>query len=39
MSNAVYYNALFEGRPQSLKVRLGTIRARGQGENGVEQLP
>jgi soluble lytic murein transglycosylase len=39
MSNAVYYNALFEGRPQSLKVRLGTIRARGQGESGVEQLP
>ncbi len=39
MSNAVYYNALFDGRPQSLKVRLGTIRARGQGENGVEQLP
>ncbi len=39
MSNAVYYNALFEGRPQSLKVRLGTVRARGQGETGVEQLP
>jgi soluble lytic murein transglycosylase len=39
MSNAVYYNTLFEGRPQSLKGRLGTIRPRGQGENGVEQLP
>jgi soluble lytic murein transglycosylase len=39
MSNAVYYNVLFDGRPQSLKGRLGTIRARGQGENGVEQLP
>ena len=39
MSNAVYYNTLFEGRPQSLKRRLGTIGARGQGENGVEQLP
>ncbi|MBI5898013.1 MAG: lytic transglycosylase domain-containing protein [Rhodocyclales bacterium] len=39
MSNAVYYNTLFEGRSQSLKVRLGTIRARGEGENGVEQLP
>ncbi len=39
MSNAVYYNTLFEGRPQSLKDRLGVIRARGQGENGVEQLP
>ena len=39
MSNAVYYNTLFEGKPQSLKGTLGTIRARGQGENGVEQLP
>ena len=39
MSNAVYYNVLFDGRPQSLKGRLGTIRARGQGENAVEQLP
>jgi len=39
MSNTVYYNTLFEGRPQSLKGRLGTIRARGQGENGVEKLP
>jgi soluble lytic murein transglycosylase len=39
MSNAVYYNTLFEGRPQSLKGRLGTIRARGQGENEVEKLP
>jgi len=39
MSNAVYYNALFEGRPQSLKRLLGVVRARGQGENAVEQLP
>jgi len=39
MSNAVYYNTLFEGRPQSLKATLGVIGARGQGENGVEQLP
>lgn len=39
MSNAVYYNTLFEGRPQSLKAALGVIGARGQGENGVEQLP
>jgi soluble lytic murein transglycosylase len=39
MSNAVYYAALFEQRPQSLKARLGTIRARGDGERGVEQLP
>jgi soluble lytic murein transglycosylase len=39
MSNAVYYSALFEQRPQSLKARLGTIRARGEGERGVEELP
>jgi soluble lytic murein transglycosylase len=25
MSNTVYYAALFEGRPQSLKARLGVI--------------
>ena len=39
MSNAVYYNTLFSGRPQSLKATLGMIGARGQGETGVEQLP
>jgi soluble lytic murein transglycosylase len=39
MSNAVYYNTLFEGKPQSLKAALGMIGARGQGETGVEQLP
>jgi soluble lytic murein transglycosylase len=39
MSNAVYYNTLFEGKPQSLKAVLGMIGARGQGETGVEQLP
>jgi soluble lytic murein transglycosylase len=25
LSNATYYAALFEGKPQSLKARLGTI--------------
>jgi soluble lytic murein transglycosylase len=39
MSTAVYYNTLFENKPQSLKARLGTIRARGQGEAGVDELP
>lgn len=39
MSNAVYYNTLFSGRPQSLKATLGMIGARGQGESGVEDLP
>jgi soluble lytic murein transglycosylase len=39
MSNAVYYSALFEDKPQSLKARLGTIRPKGTGEKGVEELP
>jgi soluble lytic murein transglycosylase len=39
MSNAVYYSALFEDKPQSLKARLGTIRPKGVGEKGVEELP
>ena len=39
MSNSVYYNTLFEGKPQSLKGTLGVVRARGQGETAVEQLP
>ena len=26
MSNAIYYAAQFEGKPQSLKLRLGTVR-------------
>jgi len=39
MSNAVYYNTLFSGRPQSLKTALGVIGARGQGEAGVDDLP
>jgi soluble lytic murein transglycosylase len=28
MSNAVFYTALFTGKPDSLKARLGTIGAR-----------
>ena len=39
MSNAVYYNALFQSKPQSLKARLGVIRARGVGGSGVGGLP
>ncbi len=39
MSNAVYYNTLFSGRPQSLKGTLGMVGARGQGETAVEELP
>jgi soluble lytic murein transglycosylase len=29
LSNATYYAALFEGRPQSLKARLGTVAPKG----------
>jgi soluble lytic murein transglycosylase len=39
MSNAVYYAALFENRPQSLKSRLGTVRPRGYNDGSVEELP
>ena len=39
MSNAVYYAALFEGRPQSLKSRLGTVRPRGFADAVAEDLP
>ena len=39
MSNAVYYSALFEGQPQSLKNRLGTIAPRVNGEVKAEELP
>lgn len=39
MSNSVYYSALFEGKPQSLKQRLGTIRPRGSGDADADALP
>jgi soluble lytic murein transglycosylase len=42
MSNAIYYSALFEGKPQSLKARLGVIRPAGEAEDAavkVEELP
>ena len=39
MSNAVYYAALFEGRPQSLKSRLGVVRPRGFGDAVAADLP
>ncbi|WIM04932.1 MAG: lytic transglycosylase domain-containing protein [Candidatus Nitricoxidivorans perseverans] len=38
MSNAVYYAALFEGKPQSLKSRLGVVRPKG-GDAEAEYLP
>ena len=39
MSNSVYYSALFDGKPQSLKTRLGTIAPRTGGEAKREELP
>ncbi len=39
MSNAVYYAALFEKKPQSLKARLGTIAARNGDTLKYEDLP
>lgn len=39
MSNAVYYAALFEGRPQSLRARLGVVRPRGSGDAAAGELP
>ena len=39
MNNAVYYNALFEGRPQSLKRQLGVVRPRGNGDTAADALP
>jgi soluble lytic murein transglycosylase len=39
MSNTVYYAALFEHKPQSLKARLGVIRASGQGDTASTELP
>lgn len=37
MSNTTYYAALFEGRPQSLKARLGTVAPRGYTEQEQQE--
>jgi soluble lytic murein transglycosylase len=39
MSNAVYYSAIFDGKPQTLKARLGIIAPRGVGDTKAEDLP
>ncbi len=39
MSNSVYYAALFDGKPQTLKHRLGVIPARTGAEPKGEELP
>ncbi|MDQ5914749.1 MAG: soluble lytic murein transglycosylase, partial [Pseudomonadota bacterium] len=38
MSNSVYYSALFEGKPQTLKPKLGVIGPRADAPKG-EDLP
>jgi soluble lytic murein transglycosylase len=37
MSNTTYYAALFEGRPQSLKARLGTVAPKGYTEQEQQE--
>jgi soluble lytic murein transglycosylase len=37
MTNATWYAALFEGRPQSLKARLGTVTPKGYSEQEQQQ--
>ena len=37
MSNATYYAVLFEGRPQSLKARLGTVAPKGYTEQEQQE--
>lgn len=39
MSNSVYYAALFEDRPQSLKARLGIVQPAGKVDSRLEELP
>jgi len=39
MNNSVYYAALFDGKPQTIKSRLGVIPARTGGEAKGEDLP
>jgi soluble lytic murein transglycosylase len=39
MSNAAYYAALFQDKPQSLKARLGIVPPRGATDTIVSDLP
>ena len=39
MSNSVYYSALFNGKPQSLKTRLGTVGPNTKADAKAEELP
>jgi soluble lytic murein transglycosylase len=37
MTNATYYAALFEGRPQSMKARLGVVTPKGYSQQEQQQ--
>jgi len=39
MSNAVYYSALFDGKPQTIKGRLGVVPPRSGSEAKADELP
>ncbi|GAB2180790.1 lytic transglycosylase domain-containing protein [Denitratisoma sp. agr-D3] len=39
MSNTVYYAAMFQERPQSLKARLGVVQPRRAGDTQADELP
>jgi soluble lytic murein transglycosylase len=39
MSNSVYYSALFDGKPQSIKSRLGVVGARNGATPKIDDLP
>jgi len=39
MSNSVYYSALFNGKPDSLKARLGTVGPRSSEAMKDAELP
>jgi soluble lytic murein transglycosylase len=39
MSNAVYYNAMFDGKPQSLKAKLGIVQPKSGSDTAADDLP
>jgi soluble lytic murein transglycosylase len=39
MSNSIYYSALFQDKPQSLKARLGVVQPRKAGDTRSDELP
>jgi soluble lytic murein transglycosylase len=39
MSNSIYYGALFDGTTQSLKQKLGVVKAKGGNDSAVDDMP